>query len=104
MSDGKVNLHYAGKWIAIGSLKDDKLQTEYIYRTTKHKFFAGVNVFAVQEPSADRKYPRVHLIENFRIPVWQKVLEVPAGLAEIGTTLEENARREVAEEIGVKPG
>ncbi len=99
--EGKVTMLHSGKWVGVGHITDDKDKIELIYRTTRGKFFAGVNVFPIQGSDSEDLTPKVHLIENFRIPVWKRVLEVPAGLAEVGTTIEENAIREVREEIGV---
>lgn len=97
---GSLKYLHKGKWLAI-CLREAAGVTseELIVRTTSHKHFAGVNVFAYRKMSG--ALPKAYLIENFRIPAWKTVLELPAGLADHGTSLEENARREVREEIGV---
>ena len=41
-------------------------------------------------------------IEQFRVPVQKKVLEFPAGLVDLGESLEEAAIRELQEETGYK--
>ena len=91
---------YKGKWVGIAVTEDN--DTEMILRTTDDKYFAGVNVFPVKVLS--EKSATLHLIENFRIPIWKKVLEAPAGLAEFGSSIEENALRELEEETGVNFG
>lgn len=46
----------------------------------------------------------VLLVRQYRKPVEQELLEIPAGKLEAGETPEECARRELAEEAGVAPG
>ena len=46
----------------------------------------------------------VMLIRQYRGPVDAELLEIPAGLCDVdGEALEETARRELAEEIGMRP-
>ena len=88
---------YKGKWLGIANTPGS--DTELVLRTTDDRYFAGVNIFPVQ--ILGPRVARLHLIENFRIPIFKKVLEAPAGLAEKGSSIEQNAMRELQEEIGV---
>ena len=93
-----------GRWFGIMHARKDSPQQEreLVVRMTQGKFFAGVNVFPIQLSAKEGEPHRLVLIENFRIPVWGAVLEEPAGLAEVGSTVEENGLREVREETGVE--
>lgn len=47
---------------------------------------------------------QVMLVRQYRIGADQDLYEIPAGILEPGTTAEENAVRELREEIGYEPG
>jgi ADP-ribose pyrophosphatase len=47
---------------------------------------------------------RVVLVRQYRYPVDAKVWELPAGRLDPGESAEEGARRELEEEVGLKPG
>lgn len=44
------------------------------------------------------------MVRNFRLPIGDRLLEVPAGCLEAGETPEEAARRELEEETGYRAG
>ena len=52
-----------------------------------------------------RSKPKVVLVSQFRAPHNEMVIEIPAGVRDVeGEPDEENVRRELAEEVGLKPG
>ena len=57
----------------------------------------GVAVFALDEEN------RVTLVRQFRYPMGETVLELPAGKLEPGEDPREGALRELAEETGLEP-
>ena len=66
-------------------------------KTYEWEWIRGKN-FVVVLPLLDTT--TVLLIKNFRVPIEQYVLDVPAGTIEEGATPEETARRELTEEVG----
>ncbi len=64
---------------------------EYVERNNKQEVVAVVATTAQNE---------MLIIEQFRKPVGQKVLEIPAGLIDAGETPEAAVRRELMEETG----
>jgi 8-oxo-dGDP phosphatase len=53
----------------------------------------------------DRREPRVVLISQYRPAHDTMVVEIPAGVRDVdGEADEDNARRELAEEVGLQPG
>jgi len=73
---------------------------ELVQRTTGREIVAICAVVAPHSPADDRK---ILLVEQFRIPVGARVLELPAGITGDTTdpeTLEATARRELLEETG----
>ena len=99
---GCMDMLYRGKWLGICVKAGLAGGEELVFRTTANKYFAGVNLFPYRRLQSGRR--KVCLIENFRVPAWQYVVEIPAGLAEHGSSVEENARREAKEESGVGGG
>jgi len=79
---------YTGKWLELTA-------SNLILRTTDKVHPSGVNII----PFNSKK---LVLISNYRIPVSRGIIEIPAGLSEVGLTLEENAFKELREETGVR--
>lgn len=95
---------YHGKWLRLDQSQNGE---DVISRTTSEKYFSGVNILALKEPTL--KYSKISklnpykliVIGNYRVPAERRILEVPAGLAERGMTVEENILKELKEETGV---
>jgi 8-oxo-dGTP pyrophosphatase MutT (NUDIX family) len=57
------------------------------------------------ETDRDREAPEVVLVSQYRAPHDEMVVEIPAGVRDIdGEADEDNARRELVEEVGLWPG
>jgi ADP-ribose pyrophosphatase len=57
------------------------------------------------DSDTDRSTPLVVLVEQFRAAHDEVVLEIPAGVRDVdGESDEDNVRRELAEEVGLRPG
>ena len=74
---------------------------DIIRRTTSDRFYGGVKLIPIKETSERENLGEMILIGNYRIPSDSRVLEFPAGLAEKGLSLKENAMKELKEETGV---
>lgn len=81
---------YPGKHLTLLS-KDG---WEYVERKGQQEVVAVVATTAKNE---------LLIIEQFRKPVGQRVLEIPAGLVDPGETQEQAVRRELLEETGFSP-
>lgn len=98
---------YHGKWLRLDQTEQGE---DIISRTTSEKYFSGVNILAIKEPNtlkdgASDTYSspfNLIVIGNYRVPAERRILEVPAGLAEKGMTVEENILKEMKEETGVR--
>ena len=69
--------------------KDDKILKREI---VEHK--DAVAIFPID------KEGYVYLVKQYRFPIQEDFLEIPAGLVEVGENYEETALRELQEEIG----
>ena len=69
--------------------KDDKVLRREI---VEHK--DAVAIFPINEKGY------VYLVKQFRFPIQENFLEIPAGLVEVGENYEDTALRELQEEIG----
>jgi ADP-ribose pyrophosphatase len=57
------------------------------------------------ETDRDRAVPEVILVSQYRAAQDEMVVEIPAGVRDIdGEADEDNARRELVEEVGLRPG
>jgi 8-oxo-dGDP phosphatase len=57
------------------------------------------------EPDRDRAVPEVVLVSQYRAAHDEMVVEIPAGVRDVdGESDEDNARRELVEEVGLRPG
>lgn len=81
---------YHGKWLRLETSENGE---DKISRTTNDKYYSGVNILAIRGN-------KLITIGNFRIPTGRRILEIPAGLAEKGLTIEENILKELREETG----
>lgn len=79
-------LEYEGKWLQV--LKKDGW--EYVHRHNVHGIVA---ILAVD-------IDEIILIDQFRIPVQNRVIELPCGLVEGGEDFKVAAQRELLEETG----
>lgn len=90
-----TTIHYRGRYIALVEREDWEFATRSNAR--------AVAVLVAVTP--DR---RLVLVEQYRIPVRRRVVELPAGLVgdgdDPGEALVEAARRELVEETGYAPG
>lgn len=99
-------------------LKEETLQTRYIYRgkiinvriddvllpdgfQSKREVVEHNGAVAVVPANAQNE---VICVRQFRKPVEKALLEIPAGRLEPGETAEECAQRELVEEIGYRAG
>jgi 8-oxo-dGDP phosphatase len=58
-----------------------------------------------EEADGDRSTPKVVLMSQFRAAHDEMVIEIPAGVRDVdGESDEDNVRRELAEEVGLRPG
>lgn len=78
-------------------------------RFERHIFRSPGAVSAVPVLYADddhaRSVPRVVLVSQYRAAHDEMVIEIPAGVRDVdGEADEDNVRRELAEEVGLKPG
>ena len=69
--------------------KDEKILKREI---VEHK--DAVAIFPIDEEGF------VYLVKQYRFPIQEEFLEIPAGLVEVGENYEETALRELQEEIG----
>lgn len=95
MSEAPLETVYAGEWLRMMR----RGHWEYVERT--HGEGMAVIVIAVTPED------RVLFVEQFRIPLGKRTIEMPAGLVgddHAGDTLAEAARRELIEETGWAPG
>ena len=69
--------------------KDNKILKREI---VEHK--DAVAIFPINEKGY------VYLVKQFRFPIQENFLEIPAGLVEVGENYEDTALRELQEEIG----
>ena len=77
---------YEGKWLQV--LK--KYGWEYVHRHNDH------GIVAILPVNVDE----VIFIDQFRIPLQNRVVELPCGLVDVGEDFEVAARRELLEETG----
>lgn len=89
----------------------DEMLADYrvfrVVRTLEETDRGSRERFVVRHPGAAVIVPllddgRICLIENFRISVNKRLVELPAGTLESGERPEETARRELAEETGYR--
>ncbi len=67
---------------------------------TPHKGVVGAAVVIVPVLRVPGHAPRLVMIREFRVPVGEYVIGLPAGLIEKGEPVEESIRRELLEETG----
>ena len=67
---------------------------------TPHKGIVGAAVIIVPVLRMPGQEPRLVMIREFRVPVGDYVIGLPAGLIEKGEPVEESIRRELLEETG----
>ena len=91
---------YSGKWLELEASTENN-GDDIIRRTTSDRFYGGVKLIPIKETGNSEDLGEMILIGNYRIPSDSRVLEFPAGLAEIGLSLKENAMKELREETGV---
>jgi ADP-ribose pyrophosphatase len=95
MSEAPLETVYAGEWLRMMR----RGHWEYVERTHGE----GMAVIVVAVTPEDR----VLFVEQHRIPLGKRTIEMPAGLVgddHAGDTLAEAARRELIEETGWAPG
>lgn len=95
MSEAPLETVYAGEWLRMMR----RGHWEYVERTHGE----GMAVIVVAVTPEDR----VLFVEQHRIPLGKRTIEMPAGLVgddHAGDTLAEAARRELIEETGWSPG
>jgi ADP-ribose pyrophosphatase len=90
MTDEPIETPWAGKWITV--FRQGKW--EYVGRTGGIR---AVVIVAIDDED------RVILVEQYRVPLGRRCIELPAGLVgdtQAGDTIEAAARRELEEEAG----
>ncbi|PVX28044.1 NUDIX hydrolase [Sphingomonas pokkalii] len=90
MTDEPIETPWAGKWITVRR----QGKWEYVARA---RGIRAVVIVAIDEED------RVILVDQYRVPMGRRSIELPAGLigdTEEGDTVEAAARRELAEEAG----
>lgn len=89
---------YSGRVVRL-RIDDVQMPTGAVARREVAGHPGGVGVVAVDERN------RVCLISQYRHPVGERLLEVPAGLRDIaGEAPATTAARELEEEVGIRPG
>lgn len=90
MTDEPIETPWAGKWITVRR----QGKWEYVARA---RGIRAVVIVAIDEQD------RVILVDQYRVPMGRRSIELPAGLVgdtEEGDTIEAAARRELEEEAG----
>ncbi|WP_084584006.1 NUDIX hydrolase [Sphingomonas azotifigens] len=90
MTDEPIETPWAGKWITVRR----QGKWEYVARA---RGIRAVVIVAIDDQD------RVILVDQYRVPMGRRSIELPAGLVgdtEEGDTIEAAARRELAEEAG----
>lgn len=90
MTDEPIETPWAGKWITVRR----QGKWEYVARA---RGIRAVVIVAIDESD------RVILVDQYRVPMGRRSIELPAGLigdTEEGDTIEAAARRELEEEAG----
>lgn len=90
MTDEPIETPWAGKWITVRR----QGRWEYVARA---RGIRAVVIVAIDEQD------RVILVDQYRVPMGRRSIELPAGLVgdtEEGDTIEAAARRELEEEAG----
>jgi ADP-ribose pyrophosphatase len=82
------------------NLRVDEIETEHGKKSIREvvEHHTAVGVLAITENDS------LFLVRQFRYAVGEETLEICAGLAEEGENLEETAKREMREELGLLPG
>ena len=87
---------YEGKVVALDvDLVEEPGGVQAVREVVRHR--GSVAVLPVHDDG------RVVLVRQYRYPVDAKVWELPAGRLDPGETVEEGARRELEEEVGLQP-
>jgi ADP-ribose pyrophosphatase len=106
MHIGKLEKLTSEKWVNLWSAEFDNSghQGRWVFASRKPRPHTGPDgdaVVLVPVLKSPGEPNRLVLIREFRVPVGQHILGLPAGLIDPGEDIESTARREITEETGL---